>query len=407
MAHRQRQRLRLGTSSVVVAAFVGPGTVLTCTTAGVRFGNDLGWVLLFSIGATFVLQSFTAGSGILAGKGLGESIRDATHRSSLRLLVLAAVVLGLWVGTAAFQTGNVLGAAAGFESIAGNAVPKIVPVVAITLVAGLVLALGLKWVTRILAVLVGLMSMVFILAMLMAPVSWGTVVTGLVRPSIPGSSIVTVLALVGTTVVGYNLFLHASAAKACWVGVDKRLAWRQELTGMAVFLPAGGVISLAIMTVGATLSESTADFSSVGDLAAVLEPATGAAASVLFGLGLFAAGITSAVTAPMAAALGISEIFRWNKDANPWRLRLVWLSVLMAGLAFSALQYNPLQIIIAAQAANGFLLPALAGFVVFLAASQREVAMPRWYVACGVLVVVICAGLGARTLSWVWSQIGL
>ena len=34
------------------------------------------------------------------------------------------------------------------------------------------------------------------------------------------------------------------------------------------------------------------------------------------------------------------------------------------------------------------------------------VSLPGWYRALGVLVTLICAGLGARTLWWVWQQIG-
>ena len=43
--------------------------MLTCAAAGVRFGYDLAWVLVFATAAVFVLQSFTAGTGILAGLG--------------------------------------------------------------------------------------------------------------------------------------------------------------------------------------------------------------------------------------------------------------------------------------------------------------------------------------------------
>ena len=67
---------RLGTSSVVAAAFIGPGTVLTCATAGLAFGYSLGWTLVFATAAVFVLQSFAAGLGILARRGLGEAIRE-------------------------------------------------------------------------------------------------------------------------------------------------------------------------------------------------------------------------------------------------------------------------------------------------------------------------------------------
>ena len=399
--------MKLGTSSIVVAAFVGPGTVLTCATAGVDFGYDLAWVLVFAVGATFVLQSFTAGAGILAGKGVGEAMREATTSGISRALVLVLVVLGLWMGTAAFETGNMLGAAAGLETLFEGSVGRRPLILVLGAVSALVLALNLRVLTHILAGLVALMSIVFVLTMALAPVDWASALRGLAVPSLPDGSLLKALALVGTTVVAYNLFLHGSAAKEYWAGVTTRRAWRREMIGMAIFLPAGGVISVAILIAGASMSTSTGEVAAIGDLAPLIEPAAGPAAKALFGLGLFAAGVTSAVTAPLAAACGIREIFGWPNEPRRWRFRTVWISVLVTGTVFALLGRNPLEIIIAAQAANGLLLPFMAGFVLYLTARQSAVTLPRWYVGVGVLVTLLCAGLGVRTLAWVWGQLGL
>ncbi len=400
--------MRLGTSSLVVAAFVGPGTVLTCATAGVRFGYDLAWVLVFATAAAFVLQSFTAGTGILARKGLGEAMRAATHGTARRAVVFGLVVLGLWIGSAAFETGNLVGAASGVQTVLGadeGLLPWLVG--AMALAAGLVLLLDLRVLTQVFAVLVAAMSGLFLATLAIAPVDWGAALRGLVTPRLPEAGLLTVVALIGTTIVTYNLFLHATAAKRYWAEDVPRRAWRRELTGMALFLPAGGVISLAILLAGATLYGTDADVGSVGGLATLLEPVAGRAAHALFGLGLFAAGITSAVTAPLAAAAGIREIFDWPDDPRDRRYRFVWLSVLAAGLFFALTDVSPLTVIVAAQAANGILLPFIAGFVLYLTARQEALPLPRWYLAVGVLATLVCAGLGARTLWWVYTQLGL
>ncbi len=398
--------MKLGTSSLIVAAFVGPGTVLTCATAGVRFGYALAWVLLFATAATFVLQSITAGTGILAGKGLGEAMREAVHGAAGRIVVFGLVVLGLWMGTAAFETGNLVGASAGLETVLGGRIGRSWLMGGLALVAGLVLLLNLRVLTQVLAVLVAAMGVLFIATMLIAPVDWGGAVRGLLTPSLPEGSLLTVIALIGTTIVTYNLFLHPTAAKHYWADEAPERAWRGELTGMALFLPAGGVISLAIVMAGAALHQTGADVDTVGGLAALLEPVAGTAARVFFGLGLLAAGLTSAVTAPLAAASGIREIFGWPDDPRHWRYRAVWLSVLLTGLFFGLTDFSPLKIIIAAQAANGLLLPFIAGFVLYLTYRQQALTLPRWYLALGVLVTLVCAGLGARTLWWVWTQLG-
>lgn len=396
--------MRTGTSSVIVAAFIGPGTVLTCASAGLDFGYELGWVLLFSVVSVFVLQSFTANTGILARQGLGDAVRTTITTPGPRVVTFGLIVLGLWIGCAAFEMGNLMGAAAGVRSLLDVAIADRWIVVLLAVGAGIILLLDLRILIRVFAVLVAGMSGLFVAGLLMAPVDWSAALQGLVVPHVPDGSLLTVIALIGTTVVTYNLFLHASAAKAYWADTaDTQQAWRQEVTGMAVFLPIGGLISFAILATGATLSGETLD--GVGALARLLEPVAGEAARYCFGLGLCAAGLTSAMTAPLAAAAGISELFGWKEDTTGRKYRLVWGSVLLTGCAFGLIGWSPLPAIVAAQAANGILLPLIAAFVLYLSMRQDIVPLPRWYRVVGVLITLVCAGLGLRTLWWVWTQI--
>lgn len=398
-----RQR-RFGTSSLVVAAFVGPGTVLTCASAGVRFDYALAWVLLFSAIAVFVLQSFTAASGILAGQGLGEALRGLAKSRVSRAVVFTLVVLGLWIGCAAFETGNLLGAAAGLDVAFG--LGRTAPLLIASGLAVLLLLLDLKAITRVLAGLVTIMGVLFVSSAVLAGVDMAALFGGLMVPRIPDGSILTVVALMGTTVVTYNLFLHASASKNYWSGTDSAEAWRGELLGMAVFIPLGGIVSMAILATGATMTSAAAP-DSIAGFAVLLEPSAGPAARHLFAAGLLAAGLTSAVTAPLAAAAGITELFGWTREQYPNRFRGIWLSVVISGLFFGLTEISPLQLIVAAQAANGVLLPLIAGTVVVVAWRQSESTLPRWYLGLGGLIVLVCAGLGFRTLSWVAGQLGL
>ena len=402
-----RGRMKFGTSSIVVAAFIGPGTVLTCATAGLRFGYELVWVVVFATAAVFVLQSFTAGSGILAGKGLGEAIREAADTPVKKSLMFGLVILGLGIGCAAFESGNIAGATAGFSTLWGIDEVPVWAAILIAAIASVLLMLETEVLIRMLAVLVGLMSVLFIGAALIAPIDWSAVLRSLFIPSVPDGGIVTAIALVGTTIVTYNLFLHPSAAKTYWQGEPTQLAWRQELLGMALFIPLGGVISLAILLAGGALAGGSVEVTSVADFAMLLEPVAGSAARYFFGFGLLAAGLTSAVTAPMAAAAGISELFGWNKKDQRLNYRIVWAAVIATGLFFNLTGISPLKIIIAAQAANGLLLPLVAGFVLYLAVKQQAVKLPAWYLLLGAVIVLICTGLGIRTLAWVWGQLGL
>ena len=71
------ERLKtIGPGAMVAAAFIGPGTVTTATIAGSGFGYTLLWAVLFSIGATLVLQEMTARLAIAGGRGLGGAAAD-------------------------------------------------------------------------------------------------------------------------------------------------------------------------------------------------------------------------------------------------------------------------------------------------------------------------------------------
>ena len=391
----------LGTSSIVVAAFVGPGTVTACAKAGVQFGYSLGWVLIFATAAAFVLQSFTAATGILARRGLGEALQSPELSPTFRSVARTLVVLGLWLGCAAFEMGNLKGAAVGISGVFGRESSGWM--VAVLAAASAILLLQqTKVVIRVLSMLVCVMGALFVLTVFASPVHWAEAVRGLLVPSIPKSKdgLLSVIALIGTTVVTYNLFLHASATHDWWKDESNtRLAWRQELRGMAVFIPLGGVVSVAILFCGATVGASIEDFE-VGKLPVLLEPIAGSGARCMFGIGMLAAGLTSAVTAPLAAAAGISELFGWKKDSS--KFRLVWFSVLLTGLVCAMLGTKPVQAIMAAQVANGILLPLIAGFMLFLSVKQKEVQLPGWYTALGVVITLVCAGLGGRTL---WQQL--
>jgi Mn2+/Fe2+ NRAMP family transporter len=128
-----------------------------------------------------------------------------------------------------------------------------------------------------------------------------------------------------------------------------------------------------------------------------LEPLLGAGARYFFAAGLFAAGLSSAVTAPLAAAYAVCGVLGWPLDLRGRRFRLIWLAVLLCGTGFSVVGIKPLAAILFAQAANGFLLPFCAVFLLLIM-NRRDILGP--YVnkplanTLGVLVVLVTVALG-------------
>ena len=107
----------LGPAVLLTAAFIGPGTVMAASSAGAEYGYVLLWAIAFSVFATIVLQEMAARLGIASGGGLSQAIKTSIKNRLLRFLTLALVLLAIFVGNSAYQTGNILGAAAGVLSM--------------------------------------------------------------------------------------------------------------------------------------------------------------------------------------------------------------------------------------------------------------------------------------------------
>jgi Mn2+/Fe2+ NRAMP family transporter len=406
----RRRWLRLGPGLVVSAAFIGPGTVTTCSLAGVRRGTGLLWALLFSTLATIVLQEAAARIGLVGRTSLGAAMVRGAGRRGPAMAVTILVVVAVGFGCAAYQGGNLTGAALGLEGLAGGRLALWVVLIAL-LAGGLLAAGSYRQVERVLMGLVAVMGTVFVATAVAVRPDPAALLGGLLVPRFAGEDLILVLALVGTTVVPYNLFLHASACRERWDGPGDLPAARLD-TVLSIGL--GGVVSAAVLVTGAALAGAGAEPDGAAALARQLAPLLGRAAPYLFGAGLFAAGLSSAITAPLAAAYAVSGTCGWPVRGR--RFTAVWSTVLLAGLAGASLSallpagspfhLAPLSAITLAQAANGVLLPVVAVFLL-VAANNRELLGSRVNRAganlAGGLVTLVAIALGVwgllRTLG--------
>ena len=133
-----------------------------------------------------------------------------------------------------------------------------------------------------------------------------------------------------------------------------------------VSISIGGLITLAILTTAATVMFSQGlAAESAADLAEPLRPMLGDAAPWVLAIGLFAAGMTSAVAGPLGAAYAICGVMGWSSDLKDPKFRAIYLTVVVVGAIIAITGVNPIQVIILAQAANGVLLPVVAFFLLY------------------------------------------
>lgn len=399
----------IGPGTLVTAAFIGPGTVTVCTKAGVAFGYDLLWALALSTIACMVLQEMAARLGIITQQGLSSVLRTQIKTPALRFFILFIVISAIFVGNAAYEAGNISGGVLGLSTIIDDPFINLgdFKVNYLSLIIGAIAFVFLyignyKLLERILFTLVIFMSFAFIIAAIITQPNILAILKGFI-PNFASEKTWTIIALIGTTVVPYNLFLHASVVGEKWKSPeDLPLAKRD--TQIAILI--GGIISMAIIIAAASVQST--EINNAADLALSLEPLFGKAAKLVLGLGLFAAGITSAITAPMAAAYVVKGCFAWEDSLQSTKFRLVWMTVLFIGILFSSIGFKSIEIITFAQIANGLLLPFIAGFLLW-AMNQKEVL--GQYVnnqrqnIIAIIIVLIAIGLGLKSIWKVISPL--
>ncbi len=355
---------RFGPGFLIAAAFIGPGTVTSATLAGAKFGFSLLWIVLIAIFSAIILQEMVGRFSLATNMDIGSALVKIPDKEWIRIIFKILAFLAIIVGCAAYEAGNIVGGALGINIISG--VNLNFWVILISLTAFLLLFFGkYKVIEKFLIFLVVIMGISFFITAFLVSPNILAILKGF-KPSIPEGSITLILALLGTTIVPYNLFLHSSSVLKKWKSSDSIGLMRWD-TVLAIGL--GGFITMAIIiTASVAYYLKGISISSPSDLSLQLEPLFGKFAEISFGIGLFAAGLSSAITAPYAAAFTSKGLFGWKEEGI--KFKAVFSFVILTGIFVSFLKIKPLSIIILAQVTNALLLPIVALFVFYLLNSK-------------------------------------
>lgn len=353
----------LGPGFLIVGSFIGPGTVTSATRAGSTYGFTLFWCVLFSVIAVIVMQGMAARLGIITQEGLAENLKnDFSSHPALRNLLCGLVAIAIAIGGFAYMGGDLTGTALGVSALTGISTKIIAPIWGIIIL--LILSLAgdaVKYLEKLLGVCVIIMALVFLVTMVIVRPDIGALLKGCI-PTVPEGSLMTCLSLIGTTVVPYNMFLHAASARRTWHSPD-------ELPlcsfGTTVPMIIGGIVTGSIMITSAAVMQGM-EVNNAMDMALQLQPTLGSLAEPFMAIGLIAAGISSAVCTPMGVSYVLAGLFGWKTDHSDKRYTFTNAAVLITGIVIAALGTNPLGLIMTAQAVNGIVLPVVVGVTLYL-----------------------------------------
>lgn len=305
----------IGPGLLVTVGFIDPGNWASNMAAGSQFGYSLLWVVTLSTIMLIVLQHNAAHLGIATGMCLAE----ATSRFLPRLLGRA--ILGTaYLACVATAMAEVLGGAVALQMLFGLPLRFGCVVVAAASMT-MLLTSSYKQAERWIIAFVSVVGLSFLAELAMVEVDWPRAAVSWATPSMPAGSTATVVSILGAVVMPHNLFLHSEIIQSMHFEgrgqkvVEERL--RYELLDTRFAMGIGWAINSAMVILAATTFFSRGVV--VEDLAAAaatLSPIVGPASSVIFAVALLFAGLSSSVTAGMAAGTVTAGMFGEEYDIH-------------------------------------------------------------------------------------------
>ena len=309
----------IGPGLLVTVGFIDPGNWASNMAAGSQFGYSLLWVVTLSTIMLIILQHNAAHLGIVTGECLAESVTRHMPRFLSRFVLLTALAASV-----ATVMAEMLGGAIALQMLLGlplRAGAVVVAAVSLVMlltnsymrverwIIGFVSLIGLSFLFEIALVHIGFVSLIglsFLFEIALVHVDWASAAAGWVAPTIPVGSPAIIVSVLGAVVMPHNLFLHSEIIQSQCINergddaIAKRL--RSEFVDTLFSMVVGWAINSAMVLLAASVFwNAGTPVTDLAQAACTLEPMLGAASSTVFALALLFAGVSSSITAGMAA----------------------------------------------------------------------------------------------------------
>lgn len=406
----------LGPGLITGASDDDPSGIGTYATAGASLGYATLWTALLTFPLMAAVQYICAKIGMVSGTGLAGVLRRHYSRA-----LLYPVLFGLVIANT-INAGTDIGAIAAAINLLLPIPPAamIVPIALLIVVLQIwgsyrLIARTFKWLT--------LTLFAYIASTFLAQPHWGEVLKATVIPTIRFDStyLLTLVAILGTTISPYLFFWQASEEVEEEVSMGRQRLWQregasdEELKYAALDVSIGMIFCnivfyFVILGTAATLhAAGKTDIESATDAAQALRPLAGQAASLLFALGIIGAGFLAVPVLTGSAAYTLAEAFGWEYglDEKPERAKQFYAAIAIStaiGMLINFVGINPIKALFWTAVINGFLSPPLL-VVIMLMANNKEAMGDRvnsfWTNVLGwATAAIMFAAAIASVLTW-------
>lgn len=387
----------MGPAAIVTSAFIGPGTITTTTLGGVNYEYELLWAVLFSGLSLAILMEMAGRVGIISSHDIVEaSIASFPKSKAINVIIRGLVVLTLFAVAFGFEAGNLIGGTLGLSDVSG--IPQWGSALMLGGAAFYAVVIGTaKTLEKLMTLFVSLMGLIFVVTMILVIPNYGEVLQGLVLPTVPEGATVNVIALIGTTLIGINLFMHAVTTAEKWSGPEHLESARFDIN---FNVGIGTLITIAIIVTSGTVLFGTGTVvDSPIVFSQMLEPVLGSYARYIGDIGIAAAGLSSAIATPLILKVVLARMFRW--DPTDKRAAAAGGIAVIFGTVLAAFGTAPTQIIVFASALSGLSLPFVAILIMVSANNKKlmgEYKNSLLQNILGGIATLVTLGLGFNSL---------
>ena len=357
----------------IIAGVAGndAGGITTYSVMGAETGLSLLWIFPVTIVILAIVQEMVARLGVVTGQGLSDLIRE---RFGVRWTLFAMLVL--LVANIANTVANFGGAAAALDIFG---IPKwfTVPFVAVG-IWGLVLFASYRIVERVF-LLVMVVFLAYPIAAVLSTQDWQPVFQAMVTPdvsSLNATSLLLLVAVVGTTITPYMQFYLQSAVAEKGIGEEELSLEQADAVVGSVWTNL--IAIFIVVATAAAVGVAGGAITSAADAARALEPVAGHFAEALFGIGLFGASALAATIMPLSTAFVICEAFGWESGVGKrFSDAPIFFGIYTFVLALGAIavllvpEGDLVAVIVGSQNLQGLLLPIVLVFIVLLVNDRR------------------------------------
>ena len=349
----------MGPGFLISVAYMDPGNWATNISGGARYGTALLWVIVLASVMAMGIQIVAAKLGIATGRGIAQLCRERFPRPFVWLLWAAAELAMI-----ATDMAEIIGAAIGFSLV--FSIP--LPVGAILAGAASFALLGVRTAYKrgyravefAIISLVAIIAGGFIFELILAQPTAAQIGRGLV-PGLPDAGALYIaIGILGATVMPHSVYLHPHIVQdrrhelvdtnGDTEAVHRR-HFKLESIDTVTALFGAMFVNAAMLVVAAAALQGTG-ISTLNEAYVTLQNVFGANSSVVFGIALIAAGLSSSLVATMAGQTVMDGFLDLN--VNVWLRRSV---TLVPSLAVVVAGFDLTSVLVASQVALSFELP--------------------------------------------------